>query len=60
MNMSRGKKMRTKRDEYYEFMKDSLLNDGYVIETEGYIFEDDSLNNRQETRQYFFILSNEG
>ncbi|MEY8421181.1 class I SAM-dependent methyltransferase [Lachnospiraceae bacterium 38-14] len=48
------------RDEYYEFMKDSLLNDGYVIETEGYIFEDDSLNNRQETRQYFFILSNEG
>ena len=45
------------RDEYYEFMESTLLNEGFYIEKEGYLFEDASLNDRAETRQYFFVLS---
>lgn len=47
------------KTEYHKFMEDSLIQNGFRIESEGYIFEDDSLNNRQETRQYYFILTND-
>ena len=47
------------RNEYYKIMEGTLIKNGFHIEEEGYLYEDDSLNNRVETRQYFFIISRE-
>lgn len=43
------------KDELKRFFQDSLLNKGFSIFKEGFLFED-ALNNRKETSQYYFIL----
>lgn len=44
------------RDEIKEILKDTLLNKNFAIETERFLFEADELNNRKETKQYYYIL----
>lgn len=44
------------KSELMKFIKNSLINKGFSIEKEGFLFEEDELNNRKETAQYFFIL----
>ena len=43
------------RDEYMNIFAQTLEQDGFSITDEGFVF-DDSLNNRKETTQYYFIL----
>ncbi|MCM1037833.1 MAG: class I SAM-dependent methyltransferase [Ruminococcus sp.] len=47
------------RDEIMGFLKEAFLEKGFVIKEENFLFEDDSLNNRKETAQYYFILERE-
>uniref|UniRef100_N2AZY6 Methyltransferase domain-containing protein n=1 Tax=Eubacterium plexicaudatum ASF492 TaxID=1235802 RepID=N2AZY6_9FIRM len=44
------------RDELMKFLNVGLIKKGFHIEKEGFLFEEDALNNRKETAQYFFIL----
>ncbi len=45
------------RNEVVACMQEGLLAKGFVIKEEGFLFEEDqSLNNRKETAQYYFIL----
>ena len=44
------------RKELKEFMEDSLFEEGFRIRQEGFLFEEDSLNNRKETAQYYYLL----
>ncbi len=44
------------RNELMKFMNNSLISKGFSIEKEGFLFEEDGLNNRKETAQYFFVL----
>ncbi len=45
------------RDEIIGFLQKSLLDNGFEIKEEGFLFdEDQTLNNRKETAQYYFIL----
>ncbi len=45
------------RNEVVACMQDGLLAKGFAIKEEGFLFEEDqSLNNRKETAQYYFIL----
>lgn len=45
------------RNEVVSCMQEGLLAKGFVIKEEGFLFEEDqSLNNRKETAQYYFIL----
>ena len=39
-----------------KFINSSLISKGFSIVKEGFLFEEDELNNRKETAQYFFIL----
>ena len=43
-------------DQIKEILKDTLLNKNFAIETERFLFETDELNNRKETKQYYYIL----
>lgn len=42
--------------EIKQAMKQTLLNEGFKIVHEGFLFDDDALNNRKETSQYYYIL----
>lgn len=44
------------RGELVELIAPALIDKGFLIEKEGFLFEDESLNNRKETAQYYFIL----
>ncbi len=44
------------REELHEFMKESLFREGFQIRQEGFLFEEDALNNRKETAQYYYLL----
>lgn len=44
------------RDEYMKFFEDTLIPSGFRVTDEGFLYDDDSLNNRKETAQYYFIL----
>lgn len=44
------------KDELIHFFDKAFLGNGFSIKTEGFLFEEDKLNNRKETSQYFFIL----
>lgn len=44
------------RQELRGFFEDSLLKNGFHITEEGFLFDEDALNNRKETAQYFYIL----
>lgn len=44
------------REELMKFFKPTLLEKGFSIREEGFLFEEDVLNNRKETVQYYYIL----
>lgn len=46
---------RTRR-ELQQFFGDTLMKKGFKIRQEGFLFDEDELNNRKETAQYFYIL----
>ena len=44
------------RDELVNFFQKGLLNKGFQIDQEGFLFQEPDLNNRKETMQYYFVL----
>lgn len=46
---------RTRR-EFGQFFEKSFLERGFWIAQEGFLFDEDALNNRRDTAQYFYIL----
>lgn len=44
------------REELNEFMEENLFREGFQIRQEGFLFEEDALNNRKETAQYYYLL----
>lgn len=48
------------REEIIRFITPSLLDKGFSILHEGFLFDDAKLNNRAETAQYYFILERKG
>lgn len=44
------------RDELAGFFQKGLLNKGFKIAKEGFLFQETDLNNRKETMQYYFLL----
>lgn len=44
------------REELMCFFKDSFLEHGFKIRQEGFLFDEDALNNRKETAQYYYVL----
>lgn len=44
------------RAEINKIFEKTLLAKGFQIREEGFLFEEDALNNRKETAQYYFIL----
>ena len=44
------------RDELVEMFQRTLINKGFKIVEEDFLFKDQNLNNRKETTQYYFIL----
>jgi len=42
--------------EFKQLMQATLFEKGFKIKQEGFLFDDDALNNRKETSQYFYIL----
>lgn len=44
------------RKELIACFEKTFLEHGFVIENEGFMFEDKELNNRKETEQYFYIF----
>lgn len=47
------------RDEIMKFLNAAFLQKGFAVKKESFLFEDDSLNNRKETAQYYYILERE-
>lgn len=43
-------------DEIISFFSKTFFKEGFSIEKEGFLFEQQELNNRKETEQYYFIL----
>ncbi len=46
-------------DEYKRQFKETFMDRGFKIKKEGFLFDNESLNNRKETAQYFFLLERE-
>lgn len=44
------------REELIHFMDKPFFEKGFIIKEEGFLFGEDSLNNRKETGQYYYIL----
>ncbi len=44
------------RQEFAEFLEEALIRKGFTVRREGFLFEEEALNNRKETAQYFYIL----
>lgn len=44
------------RDEIFQMLQQVFIENGYHISDEGFLFEEEDLNNRNETSQYYFIL----
>lgn len=44
------------REELNEYMQENLVREGLQIKQEGFLFEEDALNNRKETAQYYYLL----
>lgn len=43
-------------DELLNFFEKTILKNGFKITNEGFLFDEDALNNRKETAQYYFVL----
>lgn len=44
------------REENMHFFNKTFLKEGFSITNEGFLFDEDALNNRKETAQYYYIL----
>lgn len=44
------------REELVQIFEQCLLNKGFALKQEGFLFSEDALNNRKETSQYYFIF----
>ena len=44
------------RQELRQFISNAFLQKGFAVSREGFLFDEDALNNRKETAQYFYIL----
>lgn len=44
------------RKELMVFFESTLIEKGFRIQKEGFLFQEDMLNNRKETAQYYYIL----
>lgn len=44
------------REELREFFRKALLEKGFSVTEEGFLFEEDALNNRKETAQYYYLI----
>lgn len=44
------------REELLSIFQKSFLGYGFSIKSEGFLFDDDELNNRKETSQYYYIF----
>lgn len=44
------------RDELFEMFNNTLIEKGFLLSEEGFLFEDQKLNNRKETCQYYVIF----
>lgn len=44
------------RDELQTVFEKTIFKYGYSISNEGFVFEDEELNNRKETSQYYYII----
>ncbi len=44
------------RQELMDFFRETFLKNNFRISEEGFLFEGDTLNNRKETAQYYYIL----
>lgn len=48
------------REEVVEFIQKAFLDKGFYIRDESFLFDEDNLNNRKETAQYYYILERGG
>lgn len=44
------------RQELRKLIDGAFLQKGFIVSQEGFLFDEDALNNRKETAQYFYIL----
>ena len=44
------------RQELRKLIDTAFLQKGFIVSQEGFLFDEDALNNRKETAQYFYIL----
>ena len=44
------------REEIQKFLQEAFLEKGFSIVEQGFLFDEDALNNRKETAQYYYIL----
>lgn len=44
------------KEEFTNFFTNTLFFHGFTVKAEGFLFEEDALNNRKETSQYYFVL----
>lgn len=44
------------RQELLQFFEKPFMKKGFSIRQEGFLFDEDALNNRKETAQYFYVL----
>ncbi len=44
------------RQELQKLIDGAFIQKGFIVSREGFLFEEDALNNRKETAQYFYIL----
>lgn len=44
------------REEIQKFLQKTFLEKGFSIAEEGFLFDEDALNNRKETAQYYYVL----
>ena len=48
--------MLEQQQEMLKFIKDNFVQTGFDITQQDFLFKEDDLNNRKETRQYYYIL----
>ncbi len=44
------------REEIQRFLQEAFLEKGFSIVEQGFLFDEDALNNRKETAQYYYVL----
>ena len=44
------------REELQFFLDEAFLQKGFTVTEEGFLFDEDLLNNRKETAQYYYVI----